>query len=204
MKVDHKKVSYILGRSIGEDFRRQGFEIEPEIFKDALVEAMTGVESKMSMGEMQQVMASLREYHAEKQKAEMDKMAMANIEEGKKFLEENAKKDGVIETKSGLQYRIIEPGTGTETPSATSTVTTNYEGKTLDGEIFDSSYQRGTPASFPVNGVIEGWQEALQLMKKEAKWELYIPSNLAYGAQGSPPKIGPHATLVFIIELIDF
>lgn len=203
MKIDNKKVSYILGRSIGEDFKRQGFEIDGDVFKEALVEALNGVESKMSMAEMQQVMTSLRQYHAEKQKGEMDKMAVTNVEDGKKFLDENKKKDGIFETKSGLQYRIIEEGTG-ESPAATSTVTTHYEGKTLDGTIFDSSYERGTPASFPVNGVIQGWQEALQLMKKEAKWELFIPSDLAYGAQGSPPKIGPHAALVFKIELISF
>jgi FKBP-type peptidyl-prolyl cis-trans isomerase FklB len=203
MKIDNKKVSYILGRSIGEDFKRQGFEIDGDVFKEALVEALNGVESKMSMAEMQQVMTSLRQYHAEKQKGEMDKMAVTNVEDGKKFLDENKKKDGIFETKSGLQYRIIEEGTG-ESPAATSTVSTHYEGKTLDGAIFDSSYERGTPASLPVNGVIQGWQEALQLMKKEAKWELFIPSDLAYGAQGSPPKIGPHAALVFIIELISF
>ncbi|MCP3925080.1 MAG: FKBP-type peptidyl-prolyl cis-trans isomerase [Desulfobacterales bacterium] len=203
MKIDNKKVSYILGRSIGEDFRRQGFEIDAAEFTEAMVEALNQVESKMSMAEMQQIMTSLRQHHAEKQKAEMDKQAVTNVEDGKKFLEENKTKDGVFETESGLQYRIIEEGKG-DSPSATSTVTTNYEGKTLDGQIFDSSYERGTPASFPVNGVIQGWQEALPLMKKEAIWELFIPSDLAYGAAGSPPKIGPHSVLIFKIELISF
>ncbi|HEY4417189.1 MAG TPA: FKBP-type peptidyl-prolyl cis-trans isomerase [Verrucomicrobiae bacterium] len=121
---------------------------------------------------------------------------------GEAFLKDNGKKDGVITTASGLQYKILKSGTGAS-PKSSDTVRVNYEGSLLDGTIFDSSYQRGESITFPVTGVIPGWVEALQLMKVGDKWQLFIPSNLAYGAQGAGPQIPPNSTLVFQVELID-
>lgn len=126
----------------------------------------------------------------------------ANIEKGKKFLEKNKSKAGVIETASGLQYKVITEGSG-ESPIATDEVTCHYRGTVISGDEFDSSYEKGQPATFPLNGVIRGWTEGLQLMKEGAKFEFYIPSNLAYGSAGSPPRIGPFETLIFEVELIE-
>jgi FKBP-type peptidyl-prolyl cis-trans isomerase FklB len=124
-----------------------------------------------------------------------------NQKEGEVFLAENKKKKGVVTLPSGLQYRVITAGTG-KIPKVTDTVTTHYRGTLIDGTEFDSSYKRGEPASFPVNGVVKGWTEALQLMKVGSKWQLFIPSNLAYGPQGAGQVIGPNATLIFEIELL--
>jgi FKBP-type peptidyl-prolyl cis-trans isomerase FklB len=137
----------------------------------------------------------------EKMQSEMQNSSAPNKMAGKKFLEENKKKPGVTELPSGLQYEVIKEGNGAS-PTASSTVTTHYTGTLIDGTVFDSSVERGQPAQFPVNGVIKGWTEALQLMKPGAKWKLYIPSDLAYGDGGSPPKIQPGATLIFEVELI--
>jgi FKBP-type peptidyl-prolyl cis-trans isomerase FklB len=128
-------------------------------------------------------------------------LADKNQKEGEVFLAENKKKKGVVTLPSGLQYHVITAGTG-KIPKATDTVTTHYRGTLIDGTEFDSSYKRGEPASFPVNGVIKGWTEALQLMKVGSKWQLFIPSNLAYGPQGAGQVIGPSATLIFEIELL--
>jgi FKBP-type peptidyl-prolyl cis-trans isomerase FklB len=131
----------------------------------------------------------------------MQKFSEKNKADGEKFLAENAKKEGVKSLPSGLQYKEITPGKG-KSPKATDTVTTHYKGTLIDGTEFDSSYKRGEPVSFPVSGVIAGWTEALQLMKEGAKWELFIPSNLAYGERGAGRDIGPNATLIFEVELI--
>lgn len=134
---------------------------------------------------------------------QMEQAASGNEDKGKKFLEENASKDGVMTTGSGLQYKILEEGSGSS-PKLENEVTVHYEGKLIDGTVFDSSIQRGEPVSFPVGGVISGWTEALQMMKKGAKWQLFIPSNLAYGPRGAGNLIGPNETLIFDVELIDF
>jgi len=155
----------------------------------------------MPAGEMQQTMTAFQSFVREKQQARQSENLQANLEKGRAFLKENRKKEGITETASGLQYRVIRKGGGKK-PSATDKVETHYEGKTLDATIFDSSIKRGTPATFPVNGVIKGWQEALQLMKEGAKYELFIPSDLAYGQSGSGQAIGPHETLIFEVELL--
>ena len=124
-----------------------------------------------------------------------------NQEQGETFLAENGKKEGVVSLPSGLQYKVVDEGTG-ETPAATDTVVTHYRGTLIDGKEFDSSHRRGEPANFPVNRVIAGWTEALQLMQVGAKWELFIPPDLAYGERGAGREIGPHSTLIFEIELI--
>ncbi len=137
-----------------------------------------------------------------KQAEEMHKLAVKNKADGEKFLAENGKKEGVKTTPSGLQYKVITPGTG-KTPKATDTVTVHYKGTRIDGTEFDSSYKRGEPASFPVSGgLIAGWTEALQMMKEGAKWQLFVPYNLAYGERGRGREIEPNATLIFEVELI--
>ncbi len=201
MKIDMEKVSYILGQSIGTDFKRQEFEIEVDIFTESFKEAFAGEPSRMPVGEMQQTMTAFQSFVREEQQARQSEKLQANLEKGKAFLKENVKNEGIIETASGLQYRVIREGNGKK-PSATDTVETHYEGRTLDGNVFDSSIKRGSPATFPVNGVIPGWQEALQLMKEGAKYELFIPSELAYGQSGSGQAIGPHETLIFEVELL--
>ncbi len=201
MKVELDKVSYVLGQSIGGDFKRQGLEIDPKIFTDSFIAAFNGDQSKMPVGEMQQIMQNFQKSMQDKKQAEQQEAGSKNIEAGKNFLEENSKKEGVKVTESGLQYKVITEGSGKK-PALTDTVETNYEGKTLEGVIFDSSYERGQTATFPLNGVIKGWTEALQLMAEGSKYELYIPSELAYGAAGSGGTIEPYSTLIFTVELI--
>jgi FKBP-type peptidyl-prolyl cis-trans isomerase FklB len=201
MRIDIDKVSYVLGQSVGGDFRRQGFEIDPEVFAKSFIDAYTGKEPSLSVGEMQQVIRQFQEAMQEKKETESQAAGQVNLEKGQAFLRENKTREGVVETASGLQYRVIQEGTGKK-PKATDTVETHYEGKTIDGEVFDSSYRRGTTATFPLNGVIRGWTEALQLMGTGSKWELFIPPGLAYGKQGSSNVIGPNSTLIFTVELI--
>ena len=201
MKVDLDKVSYVLGQSVGGDFRRQGFEIDPEIFTASFIEAFNGKESDMPVGEMRHIMQNFQRAMEDKKQAQRVEASKKNIEAGEKFLEENGKKEGVKTTESGLQYKVIVEGSGKK-PAATDTVETHYEGKTLDGNIFDSSYKRGQTTTFPLNGVIKGWTEALQLMAEGSKYELYVPSELAYGANGSGGTIEPYSTLIFTVELV--
>lgn len=201
MKIEMDKVSYILGQSIGADFRRQGFDIQVDIFSNSFKEAFNGEPSRMPVGEMRQIMTAFQSFVRENQQAQQSEKLQENLEKGQAFLKANKQKEGVVETGSGLQYRVIREGDGKQ-PKPTDTVETHYEGKTLDGNIFDSSIKRGTPASFPVGGVIQGWQEALQLMKEGAKYQLFIPSDLAYGETGSGQSIGPYETLIFEVELL--
>ncbi len=202
MNVDKDKISYVLGQSIGGDFKRQGFEIDPAIFSQSFTDAFNGKEPRMSVGEMQQVIRQFQEAIQEKNEAANQAVAGVNLEKGSAFLAENRKKEGVFETASGLQYKVIRAGDGKK-PLVSDTVETHYEGKTIDGEVFDSSYRRGGTATFPLNGVIKGWTEALQLMSVGSKWELYIPAGLAYGKSGSADVIEPNSTLIFTVELIN-
>lgn len=202
MKIERDKISYVLGYSLGSDFKSKGFEIDGDIFMEAFSAALTGKPSRMRGPEMQQVMQAFQSAMRDKQQARQTHAAQANVDKGLEYLRANGTKKDVTTTPSGLQYRVIKAGSG-KTPTATDKVVTHYEGKTLDGKIFDSSVQRGQPASFPVNGVIPGWQEALTLMSEGAKYELVIPSNLAYGAAGAGNAIGPHETLIFEVELLE-
>jgi FKBP-type peptidyl-prolyl cis-trans isomerase FklB len=151
--------------------------------------------------EIASAMETLQRKMMEKQMAQREEAAKENLREGQEFLSENAQKDGVRTTESGLQYEVIEKGSG-KTPTPESTVTVHYRGTLIDGTEFDSSYRRGEPATFPVNGVIAGWTEALQLMSEGAKYKLYIPADLAYGERGAGQAIGPNETLIFDVELI--
>ncbi|MCK5883102.1 MAG: FKBP-type peptidyl-prolyl cis-trans isomerase [Bacteriovoracaceae bacterium] len=201
METQMDKVSYIIGRQIGGDFMNQGISINHEVFATALHSAMTGEESAISQDETQAIMTAFQMEMQEKTQAQMSAMGEISLKEGAEYLAKNKDAEGVQVTASGLQYKVLENGAG-NTPSAESTVEVHYEGKLLDGSIFDSSYQRNETTSFPVNGVIPGWTEALQLMKEGDVWEVTIPSDLAYGANGAGQAIGPNATLIFKVELV--
>lgn len=195
------RVSYSIGLNIGNNLKQQGVEVDPAVLLRGVQDAISGAKALMTPEEVQQCMTQFQQEMNEKQMANAAKEADKNMKEGEAFLAENKKKEGVVTLPSGLQYKVITPGTGA-TPKATDTVTTHYRGTLIDSTEFDSSYKRGQPASFPVNGVIPGWTEALQLMQVGAKWQLFIPANLAYGSRGAGGRIGPNATLIFDIELL--
>jgi len=167
-----------------------------------LKDVFAGQQPKLTMEEMQQVMMTFQKNMQEKQQAQVKAVADANAKEGKEFLAANKKKDGVKTLPSGLQYKVLQSGKG-DSPKVTDTVVTHYRGSLINGQVFDSSYQRGEPATFPVNGVIKGWTEALQKMKVGDKWQLFIPADLAYGEHGAGQLIGPNAVLIFEIELLE-
>jgi FKBP-type peptidyl-prolyl cis-trans isomerase FklB len=166
-----------------------------------LQDALAGGKMLLSEEEERAVLTELQADMRKKQQEKMQQAAEANKKEGDAFLTANKGKDGVVTLPSGLQYKIITSGTGPK-PSASDSVVCNYRGTLIDGKEFDSSYKRGQPATFPVSGVIKGWTEALQLMPVGSKWQLFVPSDLAYGERGQGGDIGPNATLVFEVELI--
>ena len=190
-----EKVSYSLGVSIATNVKSQGLEqVDYESLTNALRDVFENNQLQISENESNMI---LQDYFGKL----ANKKKQANIEAGKNFLNENAQRDGVTTTESGLQYEVLKEGTG-NLPKETDKVTVHYHGTLIDGTVFDSSVDRGEPATFPVNGVIPGWVEALQLMKVGAKYKLFIPSDLAYGERGAGGAIGPNATLVFEVELI--
>ena len=189
-------VSYSLGVNIGENIKNQFEDISLDNFKAGMKEVLDNEKDPKISGE--QATAIIQGYFTKKQGQESESM----IEEGRKFLETNASKEGVIVLESGLQYEVLAEGDGINMPKLEDNVTTHYHGTLMDGTVFDSSVDRGEPASFPVNGVIKGWTEALQLMSVGSKWKLYVPYDLAYGERGAGPQIGPYSTLVFEVELI--
>ncbi|MFN6139012.1 MAG: FKBP-type peptidyl-prolyl cis-trans isomerase [Planctomycetota bacterium] len=192
--------SYAIGFQIGKDISSSGLSAEDLELKELLegfTDGLTG-KSKLNAQQMQQAMASLQE----QMKAKMIQKSRKNLERANDLLKTNKDTEGVQTTKSGLQYQAIKSGSG-KTPALTSTVKVHYEGKLLDGKVFDSSIARGEPIEFPVNGVIPGWTEALQRMKVGDKWKLFIPPGLAYGERGAGSDIGPNELLVFEVELLD-
>jgi len=198
--TDELKVSYGIGRQFGGQLKAQPFDgLDIEAVMTGLKEAFNGDADPISQEDMQAAYETIRT-QLEAKEAERSKEMSA---EGAAFLEENAKKEGVTVTASGLQYEIINTGEGDKMPTADSTVRTHYHGTLLDGSVFDSSYDRGQPAEFPVGGVIAGWTEALQMMTVGSKWRLTVPHELAYGAQGAGGAIGPYQTLVFDVELME-
>lgn len=193
---DPEKFSYALGLSISANLIQTGVkEINPEAFVTALKDVFGGVKPQISPEEANRILES---FVASTQEGEGAK----NLEEGLLFLAENLQKEGVTELPSGLQYEILKEGDGA-IPTANDQVKCHYHGTLIDGTIFDSSVQRGEPATFPVNGVIQGWVEALQLMSVGSKWKLYIPSELAYGSRGAGGAIAPNTTLIFEVELLE-
>lgn len=195
LKNHNDSVSYSLGANVAQSLIQQGFtEINFEAFNQAMKDVAADNKLLISNEEGRQV---INAYFMNIQKEKADK----NLAEGKKFLEENKKRSDVVTLPSGLQYQVLKQGNG-PMPKATDRVTTHYHGTLINGTVFDSSVERGTPATFPVNGVIQGWIEALQLMNTGSKWRLFIPAHLAYGERGAGETIGPNATLIFDVELI--
>jgi FKBP-type peptidyl-prolyl cis-trans isomerase FklB len=188
-------VSYSLGVNIANSLKDQGFEdLNAEALGKAVADVFSNSKLLIEPNKGEEI---INEYFQHIQKRKHEK----NIIEGEKFLKENGTKEGVITLKSGLQYKVLKEGNGPK-PKATDEVTTHYHGTLINGTVFDSSVDRGQPASFPVNGVIPGWVEALQLMSTGSKWRLFVPSNLAYGSRGASAQIGPNTTLIFDVELI--
>lgn len=201
LKTEKDKISYSIGLNIGGNLKRDAIEIDVEALSKGIKDALTGGKPLMTEKEVQETMTAFQKTMIAKQQEKMKSVGDKNKKEGEAFLAENKKKEGVKTTASGLQYKVIKEGTG-KTPKSTDTVTVNYRGALIDGTEFDSSYKRNEPTSFPVNGVIPGWTEALQLMKTGSKYQLFIPSNLAYGERGAGGQIGPNATLIFEVELL--
>jgi FKBP-type peptidyl-prolyl cis-trans isomerase FklB len=200
-KSQKDKLSYTIGVNVGRNMKQLPAEIDPEQFVKGFKDGLSGTKTMLSDEEMRTVTTAFQKELAEKQAEKMKAVGEKNKKEGEAFLAANKKKEGVKTLPSGLQYKIIKEGTGKK-PKATDKVTCQYEGTLIDGTVFDSSYKRGEPATFPVNGVIPGWTEALQMMKVGSKWQLFIPSKLAYGERGAGPQIGPNAVLIFTVELI--
>jgi FKBP-type peptidyl-prolyl cis-trans isomerase FklB len=191
------RFSYALGMGLGTNLHRQSVEVDPNILAQGLKDALAGGATRLTQ---EQAQAAINEVQTELGKKQQEKMA-ANKTEGEAFLAANKTKEGVVALPSGLQYKILKEGTGPK-PTASDTVVCNYRGTLIDGTEFDSSYKRGQPATFPVGGVIKGWTEALQLMPVGSKWQLFIPSDLAYGPRGTGSTIGPNSTLIFEVELL--
>jgi len=195
------KLGYTMGVETGMAFKAHGVNINPSAYKQGFDDAMAGKPYQMTDQAMKTTLMAFRKEAVEKYKAQAQQASGQNSQQGAAFLSTNKSKPGVKTTASGLQYKIIKAGSGTP-PALTDTVTVNYSGSLINGTVFDSSYKRGQPATFPVGGVIKGWQEALTMMKPGAVWMLYIPANLAYGAAGAPGAIGPNQTLIFKVNLI--
>ena len=200
LTTDKEKQSYALGMNIARGISRQGADVDAAAMARGLRDTLSGAKPLLTDDEAEAALKQLQDVVKAKQDAELQKMGEADMKEGQEFLAANKTKEGVVTLPSGLQYKIITPGTGPK-PTADDTVVCNYSGTLLNGKKFDSSYKRGQPAEFPLKGVIKGWTEALQLMPVGSKWQLFIPSDLAYGPQGRGP-IPPNATLIFQVELL--
>ncbi len=194
-----ERVSYGIGRQMGDQLAANPFDgVNPQAVAAGVIDALQGKGSVVAHADLEAAFQEISQRMQAKQKAQATELAA----EGEAFLAANAGKAGITVTDSGLQYEIINAGSG-DKPTASSTVKTHYHGTLIDGSVFDSSYDRGQPAEFPVNGVIAGWTEALQMMPVGAKWRLYVPYNLAYGERGAGGKIGPYSALIFDVELLD-
>ena len=199
LKTQEQKAGYSIGTQMGKQLLSAKDDIDLDSLKLGIKDIFTSAKLRLSDDEMRKVMSVYQESNQKRRIAMIQKIK----DEGLKYLETNKKKKGVIVLESGLQYKVLKSGSGKVSPKATDTVKTHYHGTLIDGTVFDSSYDRGEPVSFGVNRVIPGWTEALQKMKAGDKWQLVIPPNLAYGQRGAPPSIGPGATLVFDVELLE-
>ncbi|MEH6625866.1 MAG: FKBP-type peptidyl-prolyl cis-trans isomerase [Motiliproteus sp.] len=198
LKNNEEIVSYGIGRQMGDQLKSNRIEgLNIELVKTGLFDAFTGKEPSVTEAQLREAFQELQE----KMQARAEEDSKEASQGGVQYLQENAKRDGIQVTESGLQYEVLVEGNG-DKPEASSTVRTHYHGTFIDGKVFDSSVDRGQPAEFPVNGVIAGWTEALQMMAVGSKWRLHVPSDLAYGSQGAQGAIPPHATLVFEVELL--
>lgn len=197
-----QRLSYIVGENIAVQFQRDGIALDLDALSLAIQEVQAGKELRLSDEEKRSTLTAIQQRAQEQQKIELEALSAKNLEEGKVYLEANGQKEGVVTTASGLQYQEVVAGDG-ETPTIDDTVTVHYKGTLIDGTVFDSSYLRNQPATFSVRDVIPGWIEALQLMNVGDKFELVIPANIAYGASGTSSGIGPNATLLFEVELLE-
>jgi FKBP-type peptidyl-prolyl cis-trans isomerase FklB len=197
-----QQISYIIGRDLAGNFAQQGLDLDIDVLAASLKEALSGKPSQLSPQQMQQAMQQFQQLMGgAEEEEEAAGAGSENKAAGEAFLAENSQKPGITTLPSGLQYEVLTEGSGPK-PGPRSSVTTHYHGTLINGKVFDSSYQRGEPATFGVNQVIAGWTEALQLMPEGSKWRLYIPSNLAYGTRGAGRDIGPDSALVFDVELL--
>ncbi len=195
---DKQKLSYSMGVFFGQTVTRQDIDVDIPAFMQAVEDILSDKELRMNMDEMQQILTAYQQQEQQQRAQKADN----NLQQGKQYLADNKNREGVTELDSGLQYKVITAGQG-PSPTADDTVVVHYKGTLLDGTEFDSSYSRGEPAALGVNRVIQGWQEALQLMKVGAKWQIAVPSDLAYGSRGAGNVIGPNSTLLFDIELLE-
>jgi FKBP-type peptidyl-prolyl cis-trans isomerase len=202
LETPEERLSYTVGMDIGQSLAEQDLELDLDLLVEALRASYAGEETRLTREEA----LAERDAFMERRQREMEEQrsvdAARNLEEGQAFLAQNREKEGIVETESGLQYRVVEEGDGVS-PEATDQVTVHYRGTLINGTEFDSSYARGEPATFALNQVIPGWTEGVQLMQEGAKYEFFIPSDLAYGEQGRPGPIGPNSTLVFEVELLE-
>lgn len=202
LKSRQDSMSYALGMDVGNNLSRLGVDLSADMIYQGLKDVFEAEGSKLTEAQVRTYMQAFQQEAMTAQQRQMEQKGQEAKARGEAFLAENAEKDSISVTESGLQYKVIRAGSG-ESPAATNTVKVHYEGRLLSGEIFDSSYQRGEPIEFGLNRVIPGWTEGLQLMKPGAKYRLFIPSDLAYGLRGSPPKIGPNEALIFDVELLE-
>ncbi len=201
LKTSKEKFSYAIGMKMGENFKKQSVDVDPAILERGVKDALAGNKTLLTDEEAQSAIMDVQKEVRAKQEEKNKEAAAENKKQGDAFLAANKDKEGVKVLPSGLQYKILKEGTGPK-PTAEDKVSVNYRGTLIDGKEFDSSYKRGQPATFPVSGVIRGWTEALQLMPVGAKWELFIPPDLAYGERGAGGDIGPNETLIFEVELL--
>lgn len=201
LKDEKDKVSYSIGLDIGSTFKKQNMDINVDILMAGMRDALSGNKPLLTEDQVKETMAAYSKTMMEKQAAQAKEASVKNAVTGEKFLTDNKGKEGVKTTASGLQYKVLKEGSG-DSPKETDTVVTHYKGTLINGTEFDSSYKRNEPASFPVNRVIKGWTEALQMMKPGSKYQLFVPSSLAYGERGAGQDIGPNETLIFEVELL--
>lgn len=202
-KTLEDRFSYAYGLDLAEKFKAEGIKLNVALMAAAMQAVLEGGEKKMSAGEASATMEIYRGVYLKEKEEKRAIAAEKNKKEGEAFLKANAKKEGVVITKSGLQYKVITPGKGKYKPTIDDEVKVHYRARFVDGTEFDSTYKRDKPYSVNAKMLIDGWAEALQLMTQGAKWELYIPSNLAYGENGSDPHVGPNAVLIFEVELLE-
>lgn len=201
LDTDTQKLSYSIGADLGKNFKKQGIEIDPAALAKGMQDGMSEGQLQLTDQQMRDVLNRFQQDLMAKRNADFNKKAEENKAKGQAFLSENKGKDGVVTLPSGLQYKIIEKGTG-EKPTKSDVVTVDYTGRLIDGKVFDSSEKTGKPATFKVSQVIPGWTEALQLMPAGSTWEIYVPSDLAYGPRSVGGPIGPNEMLIFKIHLI--
>ncbi len=193
-----QRLGYAIGMRIGKNIQKDGLEIDADALAQAIKDVMAGKPPQMSEEKRKAVFEQLNQQRMEKR----NQKAQTRLEKGRENLAGNKKAEGIVELPSGVQYQVLKAGDGAQ-PTAENKVVAHYTGTLIDGTVFDSSVQRGEPATFSVGGVIKGWQEVLQLMKTGAKWQVFIPSELAYGQRGTGGDIGPNETLIFEIELLE-